>query len=587
MTRHDDIEYFENHASFNSLRAICPVRFVEIDDLITTSVYGVTLTLAYARPIIACGSEMLNTHFVFMNADFVLADGSLRELCKHILAGRSIVLGPSFRATAEAVKPVLEAAVDVSTGVLSMPPRQMTALALAHPHATTVAKTLTQDLCHSTHPNQFFWQVDKQTLLGRYYLIFMLCLKPGRVIKTINSFCDYALIPEMCPSGDEEVMNDSDDFFMLELQHRNQEKEMLRLGLQPEDEIVKSLQYWTTAEHRRAAGYDIVFHAGDMPAGLEATKTEAQAFIDRIGKNLGRPLSHAGHHYWIRGVEAWKNYREAQKLSVAPIELATRWQMFASLPILTRIRHFVRQWFWLFAYQGNRAILGQTGRTTVFNPGWPDQQLLQNTLADITSTPGRPVMVVRDNAALVDHLIPAGADVLFVTPHELSESITHLQQGKPARYRHALIFLLREDSASLHDLIEHCLTAMAMVGECHVIVHDKEGAMNGFHFATDLLSLIESTHSTEHHAVQHTFVGNSLTRFNRRFLGWLGSHARFGPPALLWILPLLPFGLLLSLITNIYSGNRPPRLYARGYCSSILIRLRPLQEPTSDTSIAA
>lgn len=33
--------------------------------------------LAYARPATACGRETLDTHFVFMNADFVLADGSL------------------------------------------------------------------------------------------------------------------------------------------------------------------------------------------------------------------------------------------------------------------------------------------------------------------------------------------------------------------------------------------------------------------------------------------------------------------------------------------------------------------------------
>ena len=121
MTRRDDVEYFQNHVAFRRLRTICPVRFVEIDDLITTGVYGVTLTLAYARAVIACGSEMLNTHFVFMNADFVLADGSLRALSKHILAGRSIVLGPSFRATAEAVEPRLEDAVDASLWCLGDP----------------------------------------------------------------------------------------------------------------------------------------------------------------------------------------------------------------------------------------------------------------------------------------------------------------------------------------------------------------------------------------------------------------------------------------------------------------------------------
>ncbi len=166
MTRHDDIEFFQSAPTFHKLTAICPVRFVEIDDLVTTSVYGVTLTLAYARPIIACGAEMLKTHFVFMNADFVLADGSLRSLGRHIVAGRSIVLGPSFRATAEAVEPVLEAMVDTETGVLAVPARRLAKLSLASPHPTTLAKTLNQNFYHSTQPNQFFWQVDKNTGTG-------------------------------------------------------------------------------------------------------------------------------------------------------------------------------------------------------------------------------------------------------------------------------------------------------------------------------------------------------------------------------------------------------------------------------------
>jgi hypothetical protein len=93
----------------------------------------VTLTLAYARPIIASGADMLNTHFVFMNADFVLADGSLRSLANQILAGRSIVLGPSFRSTAEAVEPALLAAVDSATGTLCMQPRELVDLSIRHP----------------------------------------------------------------------------------------------------------------------------------------------------------------------------------------------------------------------------------------------------------------------------------------------------------------------------------------------------------------------------------------------------------------------------------------------------------------------
>src|SRR4051812_1265386 len=134
LTTRADFQLFETHPSFHALRLVCPVRFIDIDDLIAPGVYGVTLTLAYARAILECGEEMVKTHFVFMNADFVLADGSLRSLVTHIVARRSIVLGPSFRATAEALEPCLRRAIRPDSPALSMLPRTLVSLALVHPH---------------------------------------------------------------------------------------------------------------------------------------------------------------------------------------------------------------------------------------------------------------------------------------------------------------------------------------------------------------------------------------------------------------------------------------------------------------------
>jgi hypothetical protein len=90
-----------------------------------------------------------------MNADFVLADGSLRSLANQILAGRSIVLGPSFRSTAEAVEPALLAAVDSATGTLCMQPARIVDLSIRHPHPTTLAKTVNLGFCIPFIPINF------------------------------------------------------------------------------------------------------------------------------------------------------------------------------------------------------------------------------------------------------------------------------------------------------------------------------------------------------------------------------------------------------------------------------------------------
>lgn len=577
MTRRADIEFFEKQAAFRRLRKICPVRFVEIDDLITTAVYGVTLTLAYARPIIACGREMLDIHFVFMNADFVLADGSLRSLCRHIEAGRSIVLGPSFRATAEAVEPLLEAAMDKSSSMLSIPPREMVKLSLSHPHPTTVAKMINQDLCHSTHPNQFFWRIDEQTLLGRYYLIFMLCLKPERIIETIHSFCDYALIPEMCPSGDEVCMGDSDEFFMLELQQRNQEHEMLRLGQQPIDKIAKSLQHWTTAEHRRAANHDIVFHAGDIPSNLDATKAAAQAFIDNLRQCLGSPVSHINHRYWVRGVEAWKNLRKTRNLSTTPPELDSSAGNLKISFSWTNVRHYALRLSWLMAYKSHQMIMGQPGKPTPMSPYWADHLLLRDTLNSILTAPGGRVLVIRNNPDLIDPLVISNFQVKVVHTREVLNETHGLEPAQDAGYTHIFVCLQPTECKDVQKIIEKCRPVLREEGECCILIHNQNGESNEG-FSSELMSLVENLGASSFWINRCSFVGGTLKRFNRSLFTHMGrSYVRHGTLALLWILPMLAIGIPLVFASNIYPGRKTTSSRAIISCTSISIHLSPIK----------
>src|SRR5262249_38144613 len=251
MTSKDDIALFETDFVFRQVDGLCRTRFVPIDDLITTVCYGVNLTLAYGRAIISLGEDMRSAHFVFMNADFILADGSLRSLTRHILDGRKVIVAPSFRAGEEDLRPRLESMVNPEKGNLTIAPRELVRMALDHNHPTNIAKTVNQNICHMINPNQFFWQVDDQTVIGRHFLVFMLCLKPERVISKINSYCDYGFIPEMCPSGDMVVFHDSDDIFMLELAALDQESRLMGVGRQlTVKELARALSQWTTREHR-------------------------------------------------------------------------------------------------------------------------------------------------------------------------------------------------------------------------------------------------------------------------------------------------------------------------------------------------
>lgn len=564
MTRGTDIRFFRDHPTYSLLTNICHVRFVDIDDLITEGNYGVTLTLAYLRPIVMMGERMLETHFLFMNADFVLADGSLRSLAKHILAGKSIVLGPSFRSTAENVEPVLRTMIDAQSGLLTVAPRELATLSLGHPHPTTVAKTLNQTFCHTIHPNQFFWQVDEHTVIGHYFLIFMLCLKPERIIKSINSYCDYAFIPELCPSGDEVVMDDSDDFFMLELQQLEQERALLHLGRASDKEIVKSLQLWTTAEHRRAAKYQIVFHSKGLPQNIETVKAEAKAYIERLQNALGAPQPHAGHFYWVHGVAAWQHHRAKLGLSINPPELApTSEELGGIRGVLSRARNLLLRWSLSFMY-ASRPLFHKL-RSTPLHPYWLDYRSLRATLQEMGLSSGVRPLFVQDYNGALDGFAASYANASLINIDVPSK------KGLPAGagFTHLVIYVTQKNTFRIQEIIDQHCKFMAPKFECRVFIHNLNSAFENRDFSTELMHHIERIIGQPPKNVICSFVGGNLKRANTKFFLRLSGHyTHFGAPALLWIAPLMAVALPLTVLVNMYLGITQPNSSNIKRCSS-------------------
>ena len=139
LTSSKDYHDFEVEPAFQSLRKIAPVRFISIDDLIVDRLYGVTLTLAYLRGVTDAGNDMVNIHFLFMNADLVLADGSLRGVAKRILHGCRVILACSIRATSEDLEEPLRQMVDDGKQLLVVSPRRLVSMAMKSLHPTQIA----------------------------------------------------------------------------------------------------------------------------------------------------------------------------------------------------------------------------------------------------------------------------------------------------------------------------------------------------------------------------------------------------------------------------------------------------------------
>jgi hypothetical protein len=88
------------------IRKFCPIRLIGVDDLVSNPhVYGKSLTYALHRGLADLGAEMVNTWHIFLNADFVLAEGSLQNVLPRLIRGSRIVAAPSYCVVAEDVRP--------------------------------------------------------------------------------------------------------------------------------------------------------------------------------------------------------------------------------------------------------------------------------------------------------------------------------------------------------------------------------------------------------------------------------------------------------------------------------------------------
>ena len=68
--------YVNTHQLIRRAKSLCQVRLISLDDLIGEPwQYGISLAHALFRGFSELGAAMTQTYLLFLNADFVLADG--------------------------------------------------------------------------------------------------------------------------------------------------------------------------------------------------------------------------------------------------------------------------------------------------------------------------------------------------------------------------------------------------------------------------------------------------------------------------------------------------------------------------------
>ena len=206
-----------------------------------------------------------------------------------------------------------------------------------------------------------FWRVDGNTILGRFYLMHMLCVRPEITDFTIGSSCDYSFVPEMCPSGNVEAITDSDEYLVIEMQPLDHEAAFLRPGpleaRRARSQVSANGRPPFTVKMRSRL---VDFPCRRMPPQLEDAIAEADAFVAR--SRATQPASRALIAAIRIGTAPWRRSTTQPGASSATTNGVMR---SAFPPQITGLRNGC------FGVPNTRSC-GKPPHVLPWHPDWPD-----------------------------------------------------------------------------------------------------------------------------------------------------------------------------------------------------------------------
>lgn len=563
LTSADDEPYIREHAAIKRLSAICKVDIRPIDHLITDGNYSTTITLAYTEAVRAVGDAMVDTCFFFLVSDYIMADGSLGNALKRMQSGISAVVAGNFQVTLEDALPWLEEKRLFAKGYLAITPRELMQWGLNYLHPQVVANTVNIPFGHNSHTNRIFWRLDGNTMIGRFYLMHMLCIRPETAHFVIGSSCDYSFVPEMCPSGNVEAITDSDQYLVIEMHPRDHEASFLRPGpLKPRD-LASSLNEWTNEMHRGNARHSLVFHADEIPPDIGRGIKQADAYVSQVARRLtrkARPVR--GHPYW-RGAMAAFYEATGRKLN--------KEDWYYALGFTGKESRLTQWLVWHAKY----VLMGRPPQVLPWHPNWPDYRTVLNEIEAFFTDPGkRMLMLSNEPTAFTVGLADSGERVVRLRCGPFLQSRYERYEPLFGKFDLCLLELSEGDMARGDELMDRIVPLMKGGGRIVVSVMNRR----------DLAHAKEFGAGVSHHGAKFVRGGALPTELlyvpANRFR-WVISR-NFG--RLRGLMGKSPLGipvvivgggtmLVLSFIGNIDALRRKRRVATTHLASSFVMRL--------------
>jgi len=566
LTSLENESFIKQHPAYRKLAETCQTSIRLIDHLITARNYSTTITLAYAEAIRDLGASMVDTCFFFLVSDYIMANGSLMNVLNAVRSGSNAVLVGNFQVRAEEAMPWLTQQRERQGGRLELGSRQLMTWALKHLHPATVANIVNNPLSHNNHANRLFWRVDPNTLLGRFYLMHMIAIRPEVADFQIGASCDYSFVPEMCPSANISVITDSDDYLVIEMQPEGHESGFLRAGPLLPRQLARSLNEWATEQHRRNAHHSIVYHSDGLPKTLPNYISQADKFVEETQRYLSKKAKpFNGHHYWLGAIAAFREAR-GEKLSS-------------------------EDYFWLHEMTSAPHRLIARARTLVFgkppfvypwHARWPDYRMVVETVKPILGATNLTLLNVSEShTPFTVQLASMGERVVRVETSMFLKATANRWQAWSRNFDTCLIELSEAELPIAKKLLKKVGPLVRANGEICLLVNARSPLSDTLResVARHADGLVLSAWPVESIFVPTSRVRALAMRISARLGDIAHKHPFLGVPLLLLLfLPLTCMTLLGNIISaiGIRSGNKA--------ASSVVMKLRVNGDEAADDS---
>lgn len=560
LTRAADESLIRRHPAFPRLAAVAGVRFHAIDDLIMQGNHSTTITLAYARAIKQAG-RAVDTCFFFLVSDYLMADGSLASVLARMRDGASAVQVGNFQTVEDEATEWLERRLAAGDGAVALPPRDLMRWALTCMHPATIANTVNSPVCHNVHTNRLFWRVDEDTLIGRFYLMHMICIRPETDDFVVGASCDYSFVPEMCPSGDVVAITDSDEYLAVEVQPRGHESHFVAWGPATPASLAVSLSEWTTERHRLNARDTVVFHAGDLPASLPRMIGEATGFVAEISRRLSTtPQPYRDHPYWRGAIAALEGATRAR------LTENSRWAVLGASRLSVSAR----------LYEIGRRVFGRPPEVRRAHPRWADFHRHCAAIDAAIAEIGQRLLIVSSAGSVladwVERRAPAAARLPLRRLLHHKAGDTTLPRGLDG----CVLELHEADFSKAEEIVDALVPLLRRGAQVLVVAFNPRWRDSPAVFGNVLTAHAPLFWSSGLWPEAVDFASAGRVRW------WLNGNCTRSVTALFYgwrvLVPLramlaLAFGTL-ALAANLLSSCREARPFGNRVTSSILMRLR-------------